>query len=117
MVTFGPVSKHLKKSDRRPNYSELYHRNMLRMQEYLDKSFSKFFSLEQLQSELGDIMEKVTAIMAYFWELGITRKEVLCLKVILLLNHGAGCIFVSLTIVVVALAGASWFQIGSRDKI
>ncbi|KAK0048770.1 hormone receptor 4-like isoform X1 [Biomphalaria pfeifferi] len=87
MVSAGPVGKHLKKSDYRPTFSELYHKNMLRMQGYLDKSFNKFFTLDQLQSDIGEIMEKVTAIMTYFWELGITKKELMCLKVILLLNH------------------------------
>ncbi|XP_055896422.1 uncharacterized protein LOC106060296 isoform X3 [Biomphalaria glabrata] len=87
MVSAGPVGKHLKKSDYRPTFSELYHKNMLRMQDYLDKSFNKFFTLDQLQSDIGEIMEKVTAIMTYFWELGITKKELMCLKVILLLNH------------------------------
>ncbi|CAL1545415.1 unnamed protein product [Lymnaea stagnalis] len=87
MVAYGPVTKHPKKSDRKPTFSELYDGNIQRMQEYLDKSFNKFFTYEQLQGEIGGLMDKVTAIMAYFWDLGITRKELLCLKVILLLNH------------------------------
>lgn len=88
MVAYGPVTKHPKKSDRKPTFSELYNGSMKRMKEYLEKSFKKHFSLDQLQEEIGGLMEKVTAIMAYFWELGITRKELLCLKVILLLSHG-----------------------------
>ncbi|CAG5117535.1 unnamed protein product [Candidula unifasciata] len=87
MVAYGPVVKHPKKSDKKPTFSELYQGNMKRMQEYLEKSFQKFFTLEQLQEEIGSLMEKVTAITAYFWQQGITRKELLCLKVILLLNH------------------------------
>ncbi|GFR59363.1 nuclear receptor subfamily 6 group A member 1-A [Elysia marginata] len=71
----------------KPTFAELYNSNMQRMQDYLQRSFHKFFSLEQLQEEIGSLMENITDIMAYFWELGITRKELLCLQVILLLNH------------------------------
>ncbi|XP_059151801.1 hormone receptor 4-like [Physella acuta] len=87
MVAYGPVSKHLKKAEKKPTYSELYSGNMQRMQDYLEKSFNKFFTYQQLQAEIGGLMEKLTAIMAYFWQLGVTKKELLCLKVILLLNH------------------------------
>ena len=51
-------------------------------------SFGKFFTMDQLNAEIGPLMEKVTRIMAYFWQLGLTRKELLCLMVILLLSHG-----------------------------
>lgn len=88
MVAYGPVTKHLKKAEKKPTFSDLYSGNMQRMQDYLEKSFNKFFTYQQLQTEIGGLMEKVTAIMAYFWQLGVTKKELLCLKVILLLNHG-----------------------------
>ncbi|GFN82738.1 nuclear receptor subfamily 6 group a member 1-a [Plakobranchus ocellatus] len=74
-------------SSSKPTFAELYSGNMQRIQNYLQRSFHKFFLLEQLQEEIGGLMEKISDIMAYFWELGITRKELLCLQVILLLNH------------------------------
>ncbi|XP_005095260.2 uncharacterized protein LOC101860559 [Aplysia californica] len=88
MTAYGPVTKHwAKKAGPKPSFSELFSSNMSRMQEYLEKSFGKYFSVEQLRAEIGPLMEKVTAIMAYFWQLAVTRKELLCLMVILLLSH------------------------------
>lgn len=70
------------------SFAELYQCNMARLQQYLDKTFGKFFSMEQLNDEIGSIMEQVTHIILQFIHLGITRKEFACLEVILLLTHG-----------------------------
>lgn len=83
----GSTPSYSPRNNGKPTFAELYSSNMQRMQDYLQRSFRKFFSLEQLEDEIGSLMEKITDIMAYFWELGITRKELLCLQVILLLNH------------------------------
>ena len=61
---------------------------MSRMQQYLEKAFGKFFSLEQLDKEIGNVMEQITSIMIQFMQLGIRQKELATLQVILLLSSG-----------------------------
>nr|KAG5693174.1 hypothetical protein BaRGS_035372 [Batillaria attramentaria] len=71
-----------------PNsFAELYQRNMSRMQQYLDKTFGKFFTMDQLDKEIGGVMQRVTRVILQFAQLGITRKELVCLEVILLLTQ------------------------------
>ena len=49
--------------------------------------FNKTFELEQLQAEVGEMMEIITDIMYGFLQLNLTKEEYVCLQVILLLNH------------------------------
>lgn len=76
----------------RPRYKELgrdelFQRNMSRLKGYLQQMFNKTFELEQLQAEVGEMMEIITDIMYGFLQLNLTKEEYVCLQVILLLNH------------------------------
>merc|ERR1719422_85130 len=82
MTAYGPVTQGRdsasgSQGSASPGFSQLYSTNMTRMQEYLQHSFGKAFTMDQLQAEIGPLMERVTRIMAYFWQLKITRKELL----------------------------------------
>ncbi|KAK7095296.1 hypothetical protein V1264_006725 [Littorina saxatilis] len=101
MTAYGPISgRHSHKhshSSSSPSYcphspqppasfAEMYQHHMVRMQQYLDNTFGKFFTMEQLNKEIGGVMEQITKIILQFTQLGITRKELAALQVILLLS-------------------------------
>ena len=50
--------------------------------------FHKTFDLEQLQTEVGELVEVITDVMYSFLQLDLSKEEYVCLQVILLLNHG-----------------------------
>lgn len=100
MTAYGPISdrhghKHPSSSPYYPqspkppvSFAEMYQVQMARMQQYLNKTFGKFFTMEQLNREIGGVMEQITRIILQFTQLGITRKELSALEVILLLSPG-----------------------------
>ncbi|XP_071097442.1 nuclear receptor subfamily 6 group A member 1-like [Haliotis cracherodii] len=85
MTAYGAVNT--KPEDETPSYNDLYQRNMQKMQWYLNNTFGKSFSIDQLHSEIGDVMEKVTHIMSSFYQMSLSIQEYVCLQIILLLNH------------------------------
>lgn len=99
-TAYGPISdRHSHKHPSSPPYypqspkpvatfAEMYQRHMARMQQYLNKTFGKFFTMEQLNREIGGVMERISRIILQFIQLGITRKELAALEVILLLSPG-----------------------------
>ena len=57
--------------------------------------FHKTFDLEQLQTEVGEMMDTITDIMYGFLQLDLTKEEYVCLQVILLLNHSKCAVYSS----------------------
>lgn len=69
------------------SFGELYRWNMSKLAQYLNKNFEKYFTLEELTNEIGEIVEKITHVMAAFMNMNLSKQEYVCLQVVLLLNH------------------------------
>ena len=71
-------------------------RNLKKLHWYLTRDMGKQTTLEQVEKESGVMMEKITYLIKRFRELKLSKEEYVCLKVILLLNHGKlGCLHFS----------------------
>lgn len=69
------------------SFGDLYRWNMSKLAQYLNKNFQKYFTLEELTNEIGEIVEKITHVMAAFVNMNLSKQEYVCLQVVLLLNH------------------------------
>ncbi|XP_076436483.1 LOW QUALITY PROTEIN: hormone receptor 4-like [Babylonia areolata] len=98
MTAYGPVSGRMhgnnsampvgasSSSSSSAVFAEMYQQHMTRMQQYLERTFGKLFSMDQLRQEIGGVMERITRVMLHFAQLAVTRKELAVLQVILLLS-------------------------------
>ncbi|XP_076454831.1 hormone receptor 4-like [Babylonia areolata] len=65
---------------------EMYGQHMGRLHQHLNRMWERGrVTLEQLHREVGGVMERVSRVMATFRRLGLTRKELAALQVLLLL--------------------------------
>lgn len=55
--------------------------------EISEQNFEKYFTLEELTNEIGEIVEKITHVMAAFMNINLSKQEYVCLQVVLLLNQ------------------------------
>ncbi|KAK6195678.1 hypothetical protein SNE40_001057 [Patella caerulea] len=86
MTAFGALD--LKKSYAScPLFTDLFRQNITKIQWYLNKTFGNNLSVQQLNKEVGPVIEKVTHIMSKFLSLKLTRQEFVCLQVILLVSQ------------------------------
>ena len=70
------------------DFSSQFDRNMEILHTYMTRNLHRNISLKQMTKEVGVMMEKVTFLIRRFHELKLSKEEYVCLKIILLLNHG-----------------------------
>ncbi|GAB6022536.1 Ligand-binding domain of nuclear hormone receptor, variant 2 [Chamberlinius hualienensis] len=62
--------------------------NLIRLQSCLSSMLRKQLSFEQLEEEVGQLVEKITQLVTMFRKLKLSQEEYACLKVINLLKQG-----------------------------
>ncbi len=67
-------------------------RNVDMLHSYMTRDLGKRVSREDLAREVGVLVEKITYLNGRFRDLQLSREEYVCLKIILLLNHGEHCV-------------------------
>ncbi|ESO92878.1 hypothetical protein LOTGIDRAFT_120003 [Lottia gigantea] len=85
MTAFGALDSK-KSTSACPLFTDLFRQNISKIQCYLNKTFGNSLSTNQLNKEIGPVIEKVTHIMLKFLSLQLSRQEFVCLQVILLMN-------------------------------
>ena len=70
------------------DFSSQFDKNMEILHTYMTRNLHRNITLRQMTKEVGVMMEKVTFLIRRFQELKPSKEEYVCLKIILLLNHG-----------------------------
>ena len=70
------------------DFSSHLNRNMDILHKYMTENLMRDITMTQMIKEVGVMMEKVTYLIRRFQQLKLSKDEYVCLKVILLLNHG-----------------------------
>ena len=71
-----------------PAFSSQLDRNLNILHRYMNENLRRNITRVQMIKEVGVMMEKVTFLIRRFQELKLSKEEYVCLKIILLLNHG-----------------------------
>ncbi|CAH1785761.1 unnamed protein product [Owenia fusiformis] len=69
------------------DFNTYFKSNMEKLQYYLNNVLGKAITVEELDQEVGDMMEKVSRVGHNFARMRLNKAEYVCLKVILLLNQ------------------------------
>ncbi|XP_071947800.1 nuclear receptor subfamily 6 group A member 1-like [Antedon mediterranea] len=69
------------------SFEHCVHANLIRLQEYMNKTLDLKLDMDNFQQEMGEVVERLTKLAAAFRTISITRNEYLLLKVIILLHQ------------------------------
>ncbi|KAL8558163.1 hypothetical protein ACOMHN_035468 [Nucella lapillus] len=85
-AAYGTIQQGQGPSDDEPSCAEMYQRLVTRLGQTLSKTSGRAVTVDELYREVGVVMERVCRVVMTFQQLGVTRRELAILQVILLLQ-------------------------------